>query len=69
MRDQSSLTPLIRCGYVQVPGYIIDWKFKTDKNGSAITRVEAITDKDTIKELRRSIADEEGVLQSMISFE
>ncbi|MEE8397672.1 MAG: hypothetical protein V3S89_01620, partial [Desulfobacterales bacterium] len=57
------------CGYVQVPGYIIDWKFKTDKNGSARTRVEPITDRDTIKDLRRSIADEEGVLQSVVNFE
>ncbi len=57
------------CGYVQVPGYILDWKSGTDGNNNPISRVETVKDRAARKELRRLIAKEEGVQETMITFE
>ena len=57
------------CGYVRVSGYIIEWKFKTDENHNTISLIEPIHDRDTKKKLRQLITKEEGVRQTMITFE
>ena len=51
------------CAYALVPGYIKDWKYKTDRDDLFVSRVEPIRDADVQSELRRMIIKKESVQQ------
>jgi hypothetical protein len=51
------------CAYALVPGYILDWKYRTDRDGLAISQVEPIRDKDVQEAVRRRIEMQEVVQQ------
>lgn len=51
------------CTYALVPGFILDWKSKTNRDGLAVSRVEPIRDETTRKEVRRLIKGTETVQQ------
>jgi len=55
------------CTYALVPGYIKDWKYKTDRDDLFVSRVEPIRDADVQSELRRMIIKKESVQQ--VNFE
>lgn len=49
--------------YALVPGFILDWKSKTNKDNLAISYVEPIRDKIIQKEVRRLVKEREAVQQ------
>lgn len=51
------------CGFAIVPGYIISWKTKTDKQGKLISEVEPVSDKSIQKKIIKLIKDSEIVNQ------
>ena len=51
------------CGYALVPGFIISWKSKKNKDGLFVSHVEPIRDKEDQKEIRRLIGGSELVQQ------
>jgi len=57
------------CGYAKVPGFIREWKVRQADGSNPVTRVESITDRETRKAVRRIIAKEEGIRESMVDFE
>ena len=57
------------CGYAKVPGFLLKWRYKENASGRPVSRVIPITDKETKRVVRRTIAREEGVRESMVSFE
>jgi hypothetical protein len=57
------------CGYAKVPGFLLDWRARYEKRGQPISQVEPITDRETKKAVRRIIAREEGIRESMVDFE
>ena len=57
------------CGYAKVPGFLLDWKVKSNKGSHPVSRVEPVTDRETKKAVRHIIAREEGVRESMVDFE
>jgi hypothetical protein len=55
------------CSYAQVPGYIKDWKYKTDGGDLSVSCVQPIRDTDDQVEIRRLIMKEDSVQQ--VNFE
>lgn len=51
------------CTYALVPGFILDWKSKTNGDGLAVSRVEPIRDEAVRKEVQRLIKGKEIVQQ------
>lgn len=51
------------CAYALVPGYILSWKNRMDKDGLAISRVEPVRDRDVQERIRRRIETKEVVQQ------
>jgi hypothetical protein len=51
------------CAYALVPGYILSWKDRTDKDGLAISRVEPVRDRDVQEWIRQRIETKEVVQQ------
>ena len=49
--------------YAIVPGYIVNWQNATSTSGQPISDVEPVTDKATIKEVRKIISESEGITQ------
>ncbi len=49
------------CRYAIVPGFILDWRVRTNKNERPVTAVEPIRDADTRKELKEHITKAEMV--------
>jgi len=43
------------CRYIMVPGYIVNEKTETDKDGRLVSEVEIINDKDEQKQIRELI--------------
>jgi hypothetical protein len=51
------------CRYVNVPGYIIDYKRDVDKEGRHVSYVERVTDEDEQKQIRALLRQRIGSLQ------
>lgn len=51
------------CAYALVPGFILDWRYKTNEDGLAVSQVEPIHDEAIQKEVRWLIEREEAVQQ------
>ena len=51
------------CSYALVPGYIKDWKYKTDGADLCVSRVVPIRDADAQSQIRRMIMKKESVQQ------
>jgi hypothetical protein len=51
------------CGYVQVKGYLLNWKGETDPGGLPVSRVEPIRDPAAQKRIRDLIRQQETVDQ------
>ena len=51
------------CRYALVPGYLVEWKKNTDKNGDPVSNVEIISDKASKAELAATIQKNEPVTQ------
>jgi len=51
------------CTYAMVPGFILNWKYKTNEEGLPISRIEPIRNPDVEKRVRRLIAEREMVDQ------
>lgn len=51
------------CAYALVPGFVVEWKWKTGQDGLAISQVEPITDSDMQQQVRRTLMDREPVHQ------
>jgi hypothetical protein len=51
------------CAYALVPGFIVDWKARTNHDGLAVSLVEPIHDEAAQREIRQSIEEEEMVHQ------
>jgi uncharacterized Fe-S cluster-containing radical SAM superfamily protein len=55
------------CAYALVPGFIRDWKYKTNPDNLAVSRVERIRDAGIQAEVRQLIQEKETVPQ--VNFE
>ena len=51
------------CGYALVPGFVIKWKGKKNKEGLFVSHVEPTRDKEVQEEIRRLITEKELVQQ------
>lgn len=51
------------CRYVNVPGYILDYKTGTDREGRPVSRVRKITDGEEQKQVRDLLKQKIGSLQ------
>jgi hypothetical protein len=51
------------CAYALVPGFILDWRYKRNKDGLAVSQVEPIQDEAIQKEVRWLIESNETVQQ------
>lgn len=49
------------CAYALAPGFVLEWKGKTNEDGLAVSRVEPIRDEVIQKEVRRLIENQEAV--------
>ena len=56
------------CGYAKVPGFLLGWKAGLSDSSHPVSHVEPITDREVRKAVRRIIAREEGVRESMVDF-
>ena len=56
------------CGYAKVPGFLLDWKAGLSDGSHPVSHVEPIADREVRKAVRRIIAREEGVRESMVDF-
>jgi hypothetical protein len=50
-------------GYVLVPGYILDWKYKTNEHGLPVSRLEPVRSEDEREEIQTLIRQKESVQQ------
>jgi hypothetical protein len=55
------------CAYALVPGFILDWKSKTNEDGLAVSQVEPVRDLVVREKVRRLIEKKEMVHQ--VSFQ
>ena len=51
------------CTYVTVPGYVVSWKERKNKNGDYVSKIEKITDESEKKEINKIIYRKELVQQ------
>ena len=51
------------CTYALVPGYILEWKYKTGPDDLFLSRVEPIRDADVQLEIRQLILEQDSVQQ------
>lgn len=51
------------CAYALVPGFILDWRYRKNKDGLAVSQVEPIHDEAIQKEVRWLIEKKETVQQ------
>ncbi|MGD9145270.1 MAG: hypothetical protein PVI80_06910 [Anaerolineae bacterium] len=51
------------CAYALVPGFVLNWKGQTNTDGLAVSRVEAIQDKDEQEQVQRLVEKREPVHQ------
>lgn len=51
------------CRYVNVPGYILDYKKNIDNEGRPVSLVEKVTDKEEQKQIRNLLKQRIGSLQ------
>jgi hypothetical protein len=51
------------CAYALVPGFVLEWKQKTNQDGLAISQVEPITDSETQRQVQRALMGRETVHQ------
>ena len=51
------------CAYALVPGFVLKWKSQRNADGLAVSRVEAIHDKDSQEQVQRLIEKRETVHQ------
>ena len=51
------------CRYVNVPGYILDYKKDVDQDGRPISRVERVTDEEEQRQIRALLRQRIGSLQ------
>jgi hypothetical protein len=49
------------CAYALVPGFILDWKSKTNEDGLALSQVKSIRDEEAQRELQQLIQKQEMV--------
>ncbi|UCD56078.1 MAG: hypothetical protein JSV16_09500 [Candidatus Hydrogenedentota bacterium] len=49
------------CRYAIVPGYVLDWKYRTDGHSRPVSEVEPIRDEEIREELRQCIMRDELV--------
>ena len=49
------------CGYAIVPGFIVNWKSKTNEDGLAVSEIETIDDKDIQIEITKTIRETEHI--------
>ena len=59
----SSCCGFANTGYVLVPGYVTNWKTRTNENGLPVTEVELISDKDEQSKVKKIIKDSEQIPQ------
>jgi hypothetical protein len=55
------------CAYALVPGFILEWKSKTNEDGLPVSQVEPIRDEAVQEEVRRLIEKQEMVHQAHVS--
>lgn len=51
------------CAYALVPGFVLDWKYRRNEGGLAVSRVEPIRDQAVEGRVRRLIGQAEMVQQ------
>lgn len=51
------------CRYVNVPGYILEYKKDSNREGRPVSRVQRITDKEEQREIRNLLKQKIGSLQ------
>ena len=51
------------CAYALVPGYILRWKDRTNKDGLAISRVEPVRNRDVQEQIRQRVETKEVIQQ------
>ncbi len=59
----SSCCGVYGCRFAVVPGYVVRWKFTTNKAGIFITRVEPVTDSPAKKEIEEILRKMKMVAQ------
>ena len=50
-------------GYALVPGFVLDWKYKTDPDGAPVSRLEPVQRDSDQKEIRTLIKQKESIEQ------
>ncbi len=51
------------CRYALVPGYLVNWKNKTNGDGLPVSDIESIPDEETRRDITRIIKGEENITQ------
>ena len=51
------------CAYALIPGFVLDWKAATNREGLALSRVEPIRDAALQKEIEKAIGQQEVIQQ------
>ncbi len=51
------------CGFVLVPGYVLQWKASTNEKGEPVSEIEPVRDDEEKQALRRLILESEQVQQ------
>jgi hypothetical protein len=51
------------CSYALVPGFVLEWKYKTSAEGNSVSRIERITNPDIRKRVIKLIVERENVSQ------
>lgn len=51
------------CAYALVPGFVLQWKHRTSRDGLPVSEIEPIHDEDTRERIRHLIQDSERVHQ------
>jgi hypothetical protein len=51
------------CAYALVPGFVLEWKHRSNQDGLAVSQVEPIWDSDTQERVRHALEDREPIHQ------
>ena len=54
--------------YAQVPGYLVNWKSKKDKEGRSVSEVEPITDEATKDKIEAALEETQNIFKPNIEF-
>ena len=45
------------CGFIKVPGYVLSWKTRVEKEGQVLSEIERVEDQESQREIRRILEE------------